>query len=265
CERSSGLGRERLISDSRLMEHTTSVSTKYLIVNADDFGQGSGINRGIVAAHEHGIVTSASFMTRWPAAEEAARYSREHPDLSVGLHLDLGEWVYNGENWVPLYTVVALDDPAAVEREIHRQVDAFYDFIGRLPAHINSHQHIHMREPAHSVALQICQSLGIPLRNVSTELHYFTKFYGQTAEGLPFPTYISVDWLIEILSHLIPDGWTVLTCHPGYVDDIETMYRLERLQELKVLCDPRVKAVIDTLGIKLCSFNDWKHRLMCCQ
>jgi hypothetical protein len=33
---------------------------KYLIVNADDFGQSPGINRGIIEAHEHGILTSAS-------------------------------------------------------------------------------------------------------------------------------------------------------------------------------------------------------------
>ncbi len=49
---------------------------KYLIINADDFGQSSGVTRGIIEAHEHGIVTSASFMVRWPAAAEAVAYSR---------------------------------------------------------------------------------------------------------------------------------------------------------------------------------------------
>jgi len=37
---------------------------RYLIVNADDFGQSPGVNRGIIQAHEHGIVTSASLMVR---------------------------------------------------------------------------------------------------------------------------------------------------------------------------------------------------------
>ena len=31
--------------------------TKYLIVNADDFGYAQGINRGIVAAYRHGVVS----------------------------------------------------------------------------------------------------------------------------------------------------------------------------------------------------------------
>jgi YdjC-like protein len=47
-------------------------AARYLIVNADDFGQSSGVNRGIIEAHEKGILTSASLMVRWPATEEAA-------------------------------------------------------------------------------------------------------------------------------------------------------------------------------------------------
>ena len=64
----------------------------YLIVNADDFGQSPGVNRGVIAAHERGVVTSTSLMVRWPSAAAAAAYAREHPALSVGLHVDLGEW-----------------------------------------------------------------------------------------------------------------------------------------------------------------------------
>ena len=65
---------------------------RFLIVNADDFGQSAGVNRGVAMAHEQGIVTSASLMVRWPAATGAAAFGRAHPGLSVGLHVDLGEW-----------------------------------------------------------------------------------------------------------------------------------------------------------------------------
>ena len=64
-------------------------SKRFLIVNADDFGQSHGINEGIIAAHEKGIVTSASLMVRYPAASEAASYAQKNPRLSVGLHVDL--------------------------------------------------------------------------------------------------------------------------------------------------------------------------------
>ena len=69
-----------------------------LIVNADDFGQTAGINEGIIQCSERGIVTSASLMVRWPSARAATEYARAAPALSVGLHIDLGEWAYrNGE------------------------------------------------------------------------------------------------------------------------------------------------------------------------
>ncbi len=230
---------------------------KYLIVNADDFGQSPGVNRGIIAAHERGIVTSASLMTRWLAAGEASLYAKEHPELSIGLHLDLGEWAYRAGAWVPLYTVVPLDDKSAVECEVSRQLDSFRCLVGRDPIHINSHQHVHMREPVRSVALQLCESLGVPLRDLCPEVHYFGRFYGQTWDGLPLPTHIRTDFLIDSLSTL-PAGLTVIVCHPGDdVDDLNTMYRVERREELRVLCDPRLKAAIAAFGIRLCSWDDW--------
>src|SRR6266566_7386787 len=127
---------------------------RYLIVNADDFGQSPGVNRGIITGHEQGIVTSASLMVRWAAAAEAAAYGRTHPALSVGLHVDLGEWVYRDETWVALYEVVPLADRAAVTEEVSRQLAAFRRLMGREPTHIDSHQHVHRDEPVHSVVVE---------------------------------------------------------------------------------------------------------------
>ena len=61
------------------------MSERYLIVNADDFGQSEGINRGIITAHEKGIVTSASLMVRWDAARQAAKYAGSNRALGIGL------------------------------------------------------------------------------------------------------------------------------------------------------------------------------------
>src|SRR5687767_10207836 len=80
-------GPSRPVSGQR-GQHVT--PKRYLIVNADDFGLSPGVNAGIVAAHENGIVTSASLMVRKLAAAEAADYGRRHPKFSVGLHVDLG-------------------------------------------------------------------------------------------------------------------------------------------------------------------------------
>ncbi len=94
------------------------LADRCLIVNADDFGVTAGVNRGIAEAHERGIVTSASLMVRYPAAAEAAQYARRHLELSVGLHVELGEWLYDEGEWQLAYQVVDAADASAVASTI---------------------------------------------------------------------------------------------------------------------------------------------------
>jgi len=228
---------------------------KYWIVNADDFGRSRSVNRGIMSAYEYGIVTSASLMVRWPAAVAAAEYACMHPKLSVGLHLDLGEWVYDNSNWTLLYQVVALDDLFKVRQEVSRQLAAFRKLMGREPSHIDSHQHVHRKEPVRTAALEAAQQFSIQLRECSADIRYCGRFYGQTAKGFAHPEWISVDALISLLAEL-PPGITEIGCHPGEGDDLDTVYLTEREQEVKVLCDPRIHFALGELGISLCSFHD---------
>jgi predicted glycoside hydrolase/deacetylase ChbG (UPF0249 family) len=51
---------------------------------------------------------------------------------------------------------------------------------------------------------------------------------------------------------------TEISCHPAAVDELDTLYRAERIVELQTLCDPRVRKAIDELGIGLISFANWK-------
>jgi predicted glycoside hydrolase/deacetylase ChbG (UPF0249 family) len=226
---------------------------KYLIVNADDFGLSSGVNMGIIEAHQHGIVTSASLMVRWPDAADAAALGREHPGLSMGLHIDLGEWIYTNGKWEPLYEVVSLKDGSAVAEEVSRQLDDFHRLVGNNPSHIDSHQHVHLRKPIKRLLLDISQKLSIPLRHCNPRIKYCGNFYGQTEKGESFPDFVSVDNLIKILKS-VPSGITELGCHPGKDDNLNTMYSSERSRELKTLIDRRIKKCIDELGIELCSF-----------
>jgi chitin disaccharide deacetylase len=230
-------------------------SKRCLIVNADDFGQSSGVNRGIIAAHEGGIVTSASLMVRWPAAADAATYGRRHPNLSLGLHFDLGEWTYRDEAWVPLYEVVRTDDAAAVASELSGQLAIFRRLVGRDPTHIDSHQHIHRWEPVHSAMVETAYKLAVPLRHSSLDIRYCGDFYGQTRTGVPLPEAISIDRLIHILA-VLPPGITELGCHPGEGNDLISMYQSERTQELNVLCAPLIRATIVAEGIELLSFHN---------
>jgi predicted glycoside hydrolase/deacetylase ChbG (UPF0249 family) len=231
------------------------VADRRLIVTADDFGQSPGINRGVAEAHERGIVTSASLMVRWPAAVEAAAYAHSQPRLSVGLHVDLGEWVAEDGIWRQRYAVAAPDDADAVRDEIARQVQSFRELMGRDPTHLDSHQHVHRREPVRSALVDVASALGVPLREVDQRVRYSGAFYGQTAEGHPWPDAIAAAGLIQTLEAL-PAGITELGCHPGHADDLDTMYRWERVREVATLCDPDVPKALDRLHIQLISFKD---------
>jgi predicted glycoside hydrolase/deacetylase ChbG (UPF0249 family) len=233
------------------------LQTKYLIVNADDFGQSNGINLGIMEAFENGIVTSASLMVRWSSAEAAAYYARKHPRLSVGLHVDLGEWAYRQGQWMSLYEVVPRDNSTAVTEEVHRQLATFRNLMGREPSHIDSHQHVHRTDPVCSVLMEIARMISVPLRLYSN-VRYCSGFYGQMADGTSLSDHISIKALKNLLTELVP-GTTELGCHPAKIVDFDGMYTTERLQELAVLCDQEILDFLAQSRIELASFNSGPH------
>jgi predicted glycoside hydrolase/deacetylase ChbG (UPF0249 family) len=229
------------------------MSGRFLIVNADDLGLSEGVNAGIAAAHERGIVTSASLMVRRPAATDAVALAREHPSLAIGLHIDLGQWDYEEGEWKVAYQHCSPDDEAAVERECRAQLEAFRELLGRGPTHLDSHQHTHMSEPVASVADGLSVELGVPLRG--RRIPYEGGFYGQSGRGVPFPAGIAVNRLIELIEAL-PAGWTELGCHPGLGVEAESSYARERQVEVETLTAPRIRAAIEASGVELRSFAD---------
>lgn len=237
------------------MSMPPSAATRWLVVNADDLGQSDAVNEGIIGAVEHGIVTSASLMVRWSAATDAADWARGRTDVSVGLHLDLGEWAVRDGNWQPVYEVIDADDPDAVRDELDRQLRRFEQLMGRAPTHLDSHQHVHLREPVRSPVLAAATRLGVPVRSL-TEARYCGDFYGQWGEGEPHPECITYDAFVGIVDAL-PAGLTELACHPAAdgIDDLDSMYLAERAIERQVLCDPRLPAELAGRDVRLCSFG----------
>jgi chitin disaccharide deacetylase len=239
------------------MKHS-STSRTLLIVNADDFGQSLGINQGICETFERGIVTSASLMVRWYGSVEAARYSREHPELSVGLHVDFGEFVYRDGSWVSLYEVVSTKDETACYRELWRQIDQFHALTGQTPTHLDSHQHIHRRGFLRQMFSEAADRLGIPLRDATALVRYCGAFYGQTDNGAPLPDNITDGALKEIVAGLAP-GYTELGCHPAKAVDMDSGYREPRLAEFAMLASPDLRCMLSSKGVELCSFHDLRE------
>jgi hopanoid biosynthesis associated protein HpnK len=65
------------------------MAVRRLIINADDFGLTSGVNRAIADSHRKGLVTSSTLMANSQAFAEAASLAAANSNLSVGCHVVL--------------------------------------------------------------------------------------------------------------------------------------------------------------------------------
>lgn len=229
------------------------MSGTVLIVNADDFGRSPAVNDGVIRCHEEGIVTSATLMVRWPDAEAAAAYARRSTTLGVGLHVDLGEWVYRDGEWQTRYEVLGEETLDAARAEVDAQVARFVALVGRPPTHLDSHQHVHRDDPARAAVLEAARRLGVPVRGETPGIAYSGVFFGQDHHGVSMPELVTVKALVAAIEAL-PDGITEFGCHPATAVDHETAYADERLIEAQSLCDPRVRAAVDRHGVSLRSY-----------
>lgn len=222
--------------------------SRFLIVNADDFGASDGVNRGIVESHTRGIVTSTSVMTTGRAVQEAIGLSRGLPDLALGLHWDvLGEDEREFD----------LTDLGVVREEFHRQLEDFRALVGRDPTHIDSHRHTHRSQALLPVFEELVAPLQVPLRH-SGEVRFVGEFYAQWEWGVTQLEYVSVECLEKLLRREVREGWVEFSCHPGYRSpDYHAMYLVEREHELQTLTHPRIRQVINELGISLVSYADY--------
>ena len=154
--------------------------TRYLIVNADDFGRTRGVSAGIIQAHHQGIVTSATAMMNFQgAAQDLHLAQSEAPQLGLGVHLVFTagrpllpvEWVSSlvDERGHFLSQEAILADPARLSQdelrnELKSQVTAFKNALGHLPDHLDAHHFIHVHPHLFQVYLEVAESFKLPAR-----------------------------------------------------------------------------------------------------
>jgi chitin disaccharide deacetylase len=131
-----------------------------LIVNADDFGYTSGVNRAIIEAHTRGVVTSSTLMANGAAFDEAVQFAATAPQLSVGCHVVLtdGEPVLNAQQLPSLTSNSHFHDgmmtfavraiagrmrPDEISAEATAQIRKL-QAAGIAVSHIDTHKHTHL-------------------------------------------------------------------------------------------------------------------------
>lgn len=152
-----------------------------LIINADDFGFTAGVNRAIVEAHTHGIVTSATLMAKGRAFDDAVQLASSLPRLSVGCHVVLidGEPVLE-KNQVrsiasaqsgPAKFGDSLKSFAAralagglnrdeIEAEVEAQIRKLQS-AGIAVSHVDTHKHTHLFPAVLKPVLRAAKACGV--------------------------------------------------------------------------------------------------------
>lgn len=128
--------------------------SKYLIINADDFGMCKSANAAVTELFETEKILSATIMIPCPSAEEAVNFSTNHPEYAIGIHLTMtSEW--KAYRWKPLTESPSLLDEYGymwknselVEKnakldELRNEINAQIDkalAMGMHPSHIDNH------------------------------------------------------------------------------------------------------------------------------
>lgn len=235
----------------------STLSSRRLLINADDYGLSHGVNSGIIEAAETGVVRSASMMVNLPGFDDAVARARSRPSLSLGLHLNLttGKPLTAAPSLTnrktgELYSLPFLVARASlgrvntseVERECVAQIDRMIE-VGISPTHLDSHRHIHAHPALWNAVLEAASSRGISNVRVPTEplwanaldwratlkktgLLVCARFSRHRAErssgvhffGLSLQGGASFAARLFALIPRLPVGTTELMTHPGYAD-----------------------------------------------
>ncbi len=160
-----------------------------LIINADDLGLTAGVNRGILEAHGHGVVTSATLMANAPAFAEAVKLTQSAPRLGVGCHLVLvdgspvlsagqipslidsrnehkdGARFREGLSGFAVLAMLGRLVPEQIEAEATAQIRKLRSS-GIAVSHLDSHKHTHMFPQVLRPLLRAAKACGVlALRN----------------------------------------------------------------------------------------------------
>ncbi len=267
-----------------------------LIVNADDFGRSHSINAAVVRAHREGILTTASLMVNEPACDEAVALARENPRLGVGLHLTLlcGKSALPPGKIPGLANARGgfSDNPVAtgfryffqrglreqLRAEIHAQF-AKFRATGLPLDHVNGHLHLHLHPTVFQILMEDAASLGIQRLRLTrdclsrscrmTRGHWCYRVshaaifewlsrrarpplqqrgirHAQITFGLLQTARVDEAYLLKLLPEL-PPGDSELYSHPS-LDEFR--------HEFDALVSPRVRELVEKLGIELIRYRD---------
>lgn len=255
------------------------------MVNADDFGFTRDVNRGIVEAHQRGILTATTLMACGKAFDDAVELARQNPSLDIGVHLVLVDQPPYPATVAKLTQAVALGRIKIYEeliQQVRRIVDA-----GIKPTHLDTHKHTHLLPPVLDAVARVSEECQIPWVRRPFDFPITTSKvgFGRQATsrafglvrgrfmrvlakhgcratdhfaGFQFTGHYDAGDLARLIRAL-PEGSTEFMCHPGILGDellsAKTRLKESREKELRALTSNEVRAALADSGVRLVTYR----------
>ncbi len=266
--------------------------TKFLTVNADDFGYTRDVNSGILEAHHKGILTATTLMANGAAFDDAVRLAHQTPSLDVGCHLVLvgGHSLVSDE---PFPRSVAEMIRAVVMRKLNPYLELKLQIkkilgAGLKPLHLDTHKHTHLFPAVLHAVARLSEEYKIPFvrrpfdfpirpgkaplgkRIVSKSFQIVKGKFERSLQqhgcrntdyfaGFALTGAFAAKDLVELIASL-PEGSTEFMCHPGHctaeLQASKTRLKESRAEELAALIAPEVREALREHGCKLVRYAE---------
>lgn len=258
---------------------------KRLVYRSDDVGYTLAFDLGVFKGIDEGITTSADVMLDSPHTEEALRWLKERPWISIGWHRHLWESPVADKSLVPhmvdeegrfkwrhKHQELMGEVPYAEAMvEFEAELKRCYEILGRYPDTTTYKGQDNELERAfrdvcekYDIHMNICGGISIGADPKYEYLNYNAKIAfppGDRANPYDLTKFSEYDTVknIKALTWSSPEEIVMFGGHPGFLDDhifAESRCTIHRLEELRGCIDPEVKKWIVENKIELVNQRD---------
>jgi chitin disaccharide deacetylase len=260
-------------------------AVRKIVLCADDYGLSPAVSRGIRELLARRRLSATSCMMVYPEFVEDGPLLQPFFDTAdIGLHFTV-------TTERPLYSVLIAGwlrrlDPAEMRGEMKRQLDTFTSVMGRPPAYIDGHQHVHLLPGVREAVVETAREIGAYVRLTaepidsammqhpapvdSAYLSWASRPLAQRAaqhgvrtntgfrgvrtfkEREPFRT------LFQRMMSGATNG-SIVMCHPGHVDDVliarDPIHR-QREEEYAYLASDDLAKDLSAAGLQLATLRE---------
>ena len=250
-----------------------------LIMNADDFGLTTEVNRAIIKCMEHGVVKATTLMVNQPGTADAINLIKQGKVCGdVGLHLTLT----SGRPILPAHAVPDLVDedgyflsnPVLTKKktinleQVYNELSAQHQHAiesGVKLSHLDCHHFAATLPQVKPAYIDFANNVGLPSRRADVFEPGQSDLHVPTPDALDITFYDNGATFVHLQTLLLqhktdfPHGILEVMCHPGSFNDASinaiSSYTTQRCKETQILTSVELSNWLEKYDIECIGFS----------